>query len=103
MGYVYLIGEEDNSNNYKIGCTNKKNIEGRLNELQTGNPNKLVLVDYYQTEMPFKLEKMLHNHFKFNNSINEWFELEKDDVDSFQIICEKYQNIMNSLKDNPFF
>ena len=103
MGYVYLIGEDSDSNNYKIGCTNKKKIEGRIDELQTGNPNKLVLVDYYQTDKPFKLEKMLHNHFKFNNSINEWFELEKDDVDSFHTICEKYQNIMNSLKDNPFF
>ena len=103
MGYVYLIGENNDLDHYKIGCTNKKKIEGRINELQTGNPNELILVKYYETDKPYKLEMMLHNHFKYNNDINEWFSLNKDDVDNFKNICDKYQNIIDSLKDNPFF
>lgn len=103
MGFVYLIGEYNDSNSYKIGVTNNKTVNGRKNELQTGNSDELFIVNKYETNEPFKLEKMLHNHYHSNHKINEWFTLSDDEVFKFIEVCDKYQNIINSLKDNPFF
>lgn len=103
MSFVYLIGEVDNENKYKIGVTKHNNIQNRIKELQTGNSNELFIKDYFETKYPYKLEKMLHRHFYDKNLLNEWFSLSKDDVDSFKETCLKYNNILDSLKFNPFF
>ena len=42
------MGESNNSELYKIGATKKKNIDERKNELQTGNPNEIVVLDYFE-------------------------------------------------------
>ena len=103
MAIVYLIGEIDNDNRYKIGVTKHNDINKRKKELQTGSSQELFIKDYFITEHPFKLEKMLHNHFRNKNLINEWFELENDEIFNFKEICSKYQNIINSLKENPYY
>ena len=46
---------------------------------------------------------MLHNHFKSSNLIGEWFELSKDDTETFRDICEEKMKVIKSLEDNPFF
>ena len=103
MGYVYLIGEIGKEGNYKIGSTNAKNVNKRMKELQTGNSSELYIKESFETKYPFKLEKMLHNHFKLSNLIGEWFELSKADVEAFRGLCEKKENIISALKDNPFY
>ena len=103
MGYVYLIGESENDNRYKIGSTRASDVNTRLKQLQTGNSSPLVIYDYFETSHPFRLETMLHNHFKDANVINEWFELNNDVRKDFKAICEHYQGIIEALKDNPFF
>ena len=103
IGYVYLIGEKDNNGRYKIGSTRAKNVHTRLKHLQTGNSSELYIKEYYETEHPFKLEKMLHNQFKSSNLIGEWFELSESDVKAFKGICDEKIKIIESLKANPFF
>jgi hypothetical protein len=103
MGHVYLIGEIRNEGRYKIGSTRAKDVNKRLKQLQTGNSEELYIKDSFETEHPFKLEKMLHNRFKNNNIINEWFELSEDDVKGFKGICEECSKVIESLKDNPFY
>lgn len=103
MGYVYLIGEMDNKGRYKIGSTKAKDVNKRLKQLQTGNSSELFIKESYETEHPFKLEKMLHNHFKSSNLIGEWFELSKSDTEAFKRVCEEKEKIISSLKDNPFY
>lgn len=103
MGYVYLIGEMDNKGRYKIGSTKAKNVNKRLKQLQTGNSSELFIKESYETEHPFKLEKMLHNHFKSSNLIGEWFELSESDTEAFKRVCEEKEKIISSLKDNPFY
>lgn len=103
MGYVYLIGEENEENKYKIGSTKCKDIYKRLKQLQTGNSNPLFLKAYFETSRPFKLETMLHNKFKACNVIGEWFELSKDDIESFESVCHSLQSIIDCLKENPYF
>lgn len=102
-GYVYLIGEWSNDkNHYKIGVTGGA-IESRMKKLQTGNSNELAIVKYFQTKDYFKLEKLLHNHYFKNKIINEWFELNDDEVKSFLSVCEKYQKTIDYLLENNYF
>lgn len=103
MGYVYLIGEIGNEGKYKIGSTRAKNVNKRLKQLQTGNSSELYIKESFETEHPFKLEKMLHNHFKSSNLIGEWFELSETDTEDFKTICEEKIKVIESLKDNPFY
>lgn len=99
MGYVYLI--EDNYNNtYKIGVT-KGDPNTRLKKLQTGNTCELSIKYLYKCEYPFRLETMLHNHYKEYRELNEWYGL--PEIDSFLDKCIEFDSIINSLKDNPFF
>ena len=103
MGFVYLIGEIGNNGRYKIGSTRAKEVETRLKHLQTGNSSELYIKESFETEHPFKLEKMLHNHFKEKNLIGEWFELSEADTEAFRGICEEKMKVIDSLKDNPFY
>jgi hypothetical protein len=103
MGYVYLIGEIDNSGKYKIGSTRGKSVAKRLKQLQTGSSSELYVKDAVETDHPFKLEKMLHNHFKSSNLIGEWFELSEYDVDGFKDLCSEKLKVIDSLKENPFY
>ena len=102
MAFVYLIGERSNPNQFKIGSTRKKNIIERLKQLQTGNPEELYIKDYFETSKPFLLENMLHRHYFKDNTFNEWFELNEEKIKGFKNVCKKYQNIIESLKNNPF-
>ncbi len=103
MAFVYLISNIDDDNICKIGVTKKKDIENRKKELQTGSSNELYIRNYFETKYPYKLEKMLHRHFHDKNLLNEWFKLSNEDINNFINTCNKYENILLSLKDNPFF
>jgi hypothetical protein len=103
MGYVYLIGEIENPGRYKIGSTRGKSVAKRLKQLQTGSSSELYVKDAVETDHPFKLEKMLHNHFKSSNLIGEWFELSEDDVEDFKGLCNEKLKVIDSLKENPFY
>lgn len=101
-GYVYLIGEMDNRDIFKIGVT-KKDINSRIKELQTGSSNELYIRSYFKSLFPYKLEKMLHRYYSNNNKLNEWFTLSESQVKKFQSVCEQHEEILKSLVDNPFF
>ena len=49
------------------------------------------------------LKNLVKSYDGNKNIINEWFELDKSDVNDFLNICEKYNTILNSLQNNPFF
>ena len=55
-GFVYLLCDGEK---FKIGMT-KQNIQKRIKELQTGNPNEIWCHSYYETDYPLKIEKMMH-------------------------------------------
>lgn len=101
MGYVYLICDPANDT-YKIGVT--RNIESnRIKKLQTGNSTKLHIVNIYQCDYPFRLEKMLHLHFHTKHELNEWYNLSINDIVNFNNICETLNNRIKCLYDNQFF
>lgn len=101
MGYVYLICDPANDT-YKIGVT--RNIKSnRIKKLQTGNSTELHIVNTYQCEFPFRLEKMLHLHFSSKHELNEWYNLCVNDVIEFTNICNMLNNRIKALSNNPFF
>lgn len=101
MGYVYLICDPA-TDRFKIGVT--RNLKSdRVKKLQTGNSTELFVSDTYETEWPFRLETLLHNHFRNKQVLNEWFALDVKDVIGFQTICKALEDNIRALKDNPFF
>lgn len=101
-GLVYMMCDASN-NLFKIGVT-RGTTDKRIKQLQTGNGSEIHLVNYFKSEFPFKVEKMLHTHFYDNNTLNEWFELNSDEICQFIPLCEQYESILKNLVDsgNPF-
>ena len=99
MGYVYLI-EDVNNNTFKIGVT-KSDVNKRLKRLQTGNSTGLRIKYQFQYDYPYRLESMLHTHFKHYCELNEWFGL--PDPTEFLNKCVEFSDIIDSMKDNPYF
>jgi len=100
QGFVYLLCDGEK---FKIGMTKQKDITKRIKELQTGNPNEIWIRSYYETNYPLKVEQMMHAKYKTSNVKNEWFDLNASQVINFKAVCNECEQIINSLKDNPFF
>lgn len=102
MAYVYLIGDREKDDIYKIGVT-RGNVNKRIKKLQTGNCGEIFLVSQFETDYPFVLEKMLHNKFFSGKVLSEWFHLDIDEVRNFKNTCKLYNDNIEALQDNPFF
>jgi hypothetical protein len=97
---VYLI--RGNDSNYKIGIA--KNPKQRLKQLQTGNSDKLTLVETYQSEHASKIERALHNWYGFARNEGEWFDLSITVESDFVRKCRQIDESLTVLKEagNPF-
>ena len=94
---IYLIKTvNDDKTFYKIGFT-KGSVKKRVSELQTGCPFKIEIVDMYTTNYGQIIEKTLHNFYNHLKTHGEWFELSLEDELNFKKLCEKYENIQNTL------
>lgn len=71
-GYVYLIKSEA-SGYCKIGVS--KNPNKRIKQLQTGNSDKIYLVDKYKSEIYKKIENVFHTTYSHLKVNGEWFDL----------------------------
>lgn len=87
-GELYFINEVDvltgaSSDFYKIGLV-KDSRQGdagsRLEEHQTGNPRKLVIVECIEAAAISDLEKSVHNRFARSRILGEWFVLRSDEL-----------------------
>ena len=105
MGYVYLLlsVSPDNIETYKIGVT-KRDINIRISELQTGNPNKISLHKQYNTPNYLKVEKWLHRKYQIKTEAkNEWRTLTDEQVFSFLDDCQTADNTIQFLLENNSF
>lgn len=102
MGYVYLLGDSGKDSSFKIGVT-RGSIEKRIKKLQTGNDSDIFLVAYYETKNPFYVEKMMHLKYFSKQILNEWYNLNSEDVASFQKSCREIEERALKIKDNHFF
>lgn len=101
-GYVYVFGDFMKSNVYKIGVT-RGDVEKRMKKLQTGNSGEIFLYMKYWTKYPFFIERKLHSKFSENRIMNEWFMLDLEDINSIENIIKQEEELIEIMKDNPFF
>ena len=101
MAFVYLLGDSGQDNTFKIGIT-RGEIEKRIKQLQTGNGEEIYLVNFYETEYPFFLERSLHLKYYPKQKRNEWFYLDCNDIINFKEDCKIFENNARMLEDNPF-
>ena len=105
MGIVYLINNGI-TDRYKIGVSKKP--PQRLRGLQTGNPENLTLIDYYESDIYQNIETVLHRTLKHKKYIpedfrmlkGEWFILNNEDVMNFKKSCEKIEDSIKHLKEH---
>ena len=106
MGYVYLLLQIDfyGNESYKIGVT-KRDVNIRVSELQTGNPNKISLHRKYESPNYLKVEKWLHKKYQTKTEAkNEWRTLTNEQVFSFHDDCKAADdNIQFLLENNSFY
>jgi len=92
MYKVYLISSEINNNKlYKIGYT-RRQVESRIREFKTGNASSFDIVDIFESKWGTKIERHLHNHFKYCKVEGEWFNISEDKLKNFKRICEITHN-----------
>ncbi len=103
MATVYLLGNGADDGTFKIGVT-RGNIEKRIKKLQTGNAEAIYVVMSYETDIPFLIEKNLHQRFNDKRMEGEWFKLDSDDIVHFKEICKEIEGMFASLQDsnNPY-
>lgn len=106
MKKIYLISSFiDDKILYKIGVS--KYPKKRFKQLKTGNPGLMdILVEAEVGKYASKIEAVLHNLYKSNNIDGEWFELSKNDVESFNVLCQRLKNnfvvLENSTLNDKF-
>jgi len=74
MHFVYII-RSGKRGAYKIGVA--KNVESRLETLQTGNPAELFIIakfDFGSKAKAYQMEYSLHRMFKRHRIRGEWFD-----------------------------
>jgi hypothetical protein len=69
-GFVYVIKDGEF---YKIGIA--VDPKARITLLQTGNPRKLTLLHYWQSDNPRKEEAKIHKRLRRFRVSGEWFKL----------------------------
>jgi len=84
---VYFIADRK-AGAFKIGIT--KNVNKRLQELQTSSPNKLEVIEVIENATHYT-EQMLHERFKSSRLKGEWFRLY--DTGDEILIQGKYGNV----------
>ena len=93
--FIYLISSEE-KNKYKIGVS--LNPTKRIKQLQTGCGEKLTLINTYECNYPYKVEKALHFTYEYLKSQGEWYKLTLEDEINFIKNCEKCEKNILILK-----
>lgn len=89
-GTIYFIGEKENdirTSFVKVGYVRShRNIKDRILELNTGNPRKLILLDYID-DVPrvSEIETICHKMLYSKRVHGEWFILTVDDISDIKI------------------
>ena len=91
---VYLI--RSNDGNYKIGIS--VNPSKRIEQLNTGNPEKLMLIDTYESLNASLIETGLHNKYMYARQNGEWFDLSISEEVDFIKNCKIIDEAIKSLR-----
>lgn len=93
--FVYLLKVSEGI--YKIGVS--KNVNKRVKQLQTGNPDIIEVVDTFPSQYPYKIENVLHRRYKYKNIHGECFKLSEKDINNFKQECLTCETNFKCLED----
>lgn len=79
FGFVYLM---KSGKHYKIGRSN--DADRRAYELRLQLPEKVEIIHRIKTDDPIGIEEYWHKRFKDKRKNGEWFELTKQDIETFK-------------------
>lgn len=85
---------------YKIGVA--KNVNRRVKQLQTGNPEKIEIIRVFPTNYPFKIESYLHRKHSYNHVQGECYYMSEQDIKDFDetcSLCERNFEIMENINN----
>lgn len=101
MKYIYLIQSLEDGY-YKIGVS--KHPKKRIEQLQTGNSSELKLIESYQSEYAYKVEKALQHRYSHMKKEGEWFDISISQEVSFLSDCKQIEEnfIILKKKGNVF-
>lgn len=98
MKSIYLI--RTNDGRYKIGTSN--NPKKRIYQLQTGNSDRLELIDVYQSENARRIESTLHRYYSYGRMIGEWFLLSIEEESKFIGNCVLLDRTFELLEEKKY-
>lgn len=101
MDKIYLIHQWD-TDYYKIGYT-RGSVDKRLKELQTGTPNELMVISYFESDYAKMIESTFHRLHKAKKVSGEWFELNDNFVLNFKDECTKIESNFKHLEEHNYF
>lgn len=100
-GNVYFLELLDPSKNfdfpfYKIGITENE-VSSRIDQLQTGNPFKILRHNSLNSQAMEMVEKYLHNLYSSNRIRREWFRFNPKELSSVLKEAKRYNSEINTL------
>jgi hypothetical protein len=99
---VYLImSDTDGVVQWKVGVT-ARNIQKRINELRTANPNIVGVIDTFEAPESrcYKIESIMKRYLSTYRVDGEWFRSEALDVKRFRDMCESINKNISILEAN---
>lgn len=101
MDKIYLI-HQWGTDYYKIGYT-RGSVNKRLKTLQTGTPNELTVVSFYESDYAKLIESTFHRIYKPLKVNGEWFELPNNVVKNFISECSRVEKNFRALDEHNIF
>ena len=95
MKSVYLIQSLEDGH-YKIGVS--KHPNKRIKQLNTGNSSELKLVEVYQSELAYQIEKILQRRYSYLKKEGEWFDMSISNEATFLKECLEIEDNLILLK-----
>jgi hypothetical protein len=84
---------------YKIGYT-RKSIEQRIKQMKTGNSLDFNLISYFESKWGTKIESHLHRKYKNKKVSGEWFELDENEILTFDLECQMWHDVLEDIDKN---
>lgn len=91
MKYVYVL--RAGTDHYKIGVS--KNVEKRVADLQTSNPELIEIVTTKLIEDSYSIENSLHSYLEIHKVADrtEWFKLTPEQVIDIAILIHRFPDV----------
>lgn len=101
-GKICLIRDKENGI-CKIGYTVKGDCNGRLKDARRGIPGDLEIIRTVDVKLAGKVCDMVKARLVMKRINKSWYDLDGQDIEGFEKLCESQEEIAWSLMGNPYF